>query len=121
MKNRTAFILLFLFALLCWSVFNDSGDMVFHIDGDEVDGPLGALLALLFAGGGMVLAGVVLLLVGGLLAVVFAGVGIVCIGGLAFGAVLVALIVAPFMLPLLLPLAAIWYLASRSRRKTLAA
>jgi hypothetical protein len=122
MKNRTAFILLFLFALLCWSVFNDSGDMMFHIDGDEVDGPLGALLSILFAGGGIVLAGVILLLVGGLLAVVFAGVGIVCIGGLAFGALLVALIVAlivaPFMLPLLLPLAVIWYLASRSRRKT---
>lgn len=116
MKNRTAFILLFLFALLCWSVFDTHNDMNFMVDGDEVGGPLGALLGLVFAGGGIVLAGFILLVVGAVLAVVFAGVGIVCIGGLAFGALGVALVAAPFLLPLLLPLALIWYLARRSRK-----
>jgi len=116
MKNRTAFILLFLFAVLAWNASNYGGDMAFHVDGDDVDGPLGALLAMLFAGGGMVLAGFIVLVVGAILAVVFAGVGILCIGGLALGAVLVALVVSPLLLPLLLPLAVIWYLAGRSRR-----
>jgi hypothetical protein len=116
MKDRTAIILLFLFALLCWSVFDDHGGSMFMVNGDPVDGPLGALLELEFAGSGIVLAGFILLLVGGILAVVFAGVGIVCAGSLAFGAVVVALVVAPFLLPLLLPLALVWYLARRSHR-----
>lgn len=116
MKKAAPFIILFLFALLAWNVFNYSGSMTFNVDGDEIDGPLGALLAMLFAGGGMVLAGLVMLVVGAILAVVFAGVGILCIGGLACGALVVALVVAPFLLPLLLPLALIWYLMSRSRK-----
>jgi hypothetical protein len=116
MKKSAAFVILFLFALLAWNVFNYSGDMVFNVDGDQIDGPLGALLATLFAGGGMLLAGVIMLLVGAILAVVFAGVGILCIAGLALGAALLALAVSPLLLPLLLPLAVIWYLAGRSRK-----
>jgi len=116
MKNRNAVIILFVFALLAWNAFHYGGDFGFNIDGDEIDGPLGALAALLFAGGGMVLGGFILLLVGALLALVFAGVGILCIGGLALGAVLVALMISPLLLPLLLPLALVWYLASRSRK-----
>ena len=117
MKDRTAIILLFLFALLCWSAFDGHGGTLFMVNGDPADGPLEALIGLVFAGGGIVLAGFILLLVGGLLAIVFAGVGIVCAGGLAFGALVVALVVAPFLLPLLLPLAVIWYLARRARRQ----
>ena len=125
MKDRTALILLFLFALLCWSVFDGHGGTTFMVDGDPVDGPLGALLELVFAGGGMLLGGAILLLVGGILAVVFASVGIVCIGSLGVGAaalvlalvLVMALVAAPFMLPLLLPLALVWYLARRSRRQ----
>ena len=116
MKDRTAIILLFLFSLLCWSAFDGHGGGLFMVDGDLVGGPLEALIGLVFAGGGIVLAGFILLLVGGLLAVVFAGVGIVCAGSLAFGAAVVAVVVAPFLLPLLLPLAAVWYLARRARR-----
>jgi hypothetical protein len=116
MKDRTVIILLCLFALLCWSAFDGHGGL-FLVDGDLADGPLETLLGLVFAGGGILLAGFILLLVGGILAVTFAGVGIVCIGSLAFAAIVVALAVAPFLLPLLLPLALVWYLASRSRRQ----
>ena len=90
--------------------------MVFNIDGDDIGGPLGALLALLFGGGGMLLAGVIMLMVGAILAVVFAGVGILCIGGLGLGALVLALAVSPLLLPLLLPVAIVWYLVSRSRK-----
>jgi len=116
MKKTAAFVILFLFALLLWNVFVYSGDMSVNIDGDQVDGPLGALLAMLFAGGGTLLAVVIVLMVGAILAVVFAGVGIILIGALALGAMLVALAVSPLLLPLLLPLAVVWYLASRSRK-----
>lgn len=116
MKKTAAFVILFLFALLLWDLSSWSGNMAFNVDGDEVTGPLGALLALLFAGGGALLGGVALLVVGGILAVVFAGVGILCIGGLALGTVLLALAVSPLLLPLLVPVAIVWWLIGRSRR-----
>jgi hypothetical protein len=119
MKKTAAIVILFLFAMLVWNVFvfgHHGGDMSFNIDGDEIDGPLGALLAMLFAGGGTLLAAVIMLMVGAILAVVFAGVGILLIGGLGLGAVLLALAISPLLLPLLLPLALVWYLASRSRK-----
>jgi hypothetical protein len=121
MKNSVAFLLLFLFAVLAWQFADYGGDIAFSVDGDDAGGPLGALLGILFAGGGIVLAGVVLLAVGAVLAVVFAGVGIVCVGALGCAALVaalaVALALAPFLLPLLLPVAVVWYLASRSRRQ----
>jgi hypothetical protein len=116
MKKTAAFVILFLFALLLWNVFFYSGDMVVNVDGDEIGGPLGALLAMLFAGGGTLLAALIMLVVGAVLAVVFAGVGIILIGGLGIGAVVLALAVSPLLLPLLLPLAVIWYMVSRSRK-----
>jgi hypothetical protein len=116
MKKTATFVIVFLFALLVWNVFFYSSDMSFNIDGDEVGGPLGALLAMLFAGGGTLIAVLVMLVVGAVLAVVFAGVGIILIGGLGIGAAALALAISPLLLPLLLPLAVIWYLVKRSNK-----
>jgi hypothetical protein len=116
MKKTAYFVIAFLFALLLWNVFVFGGDSVVNIDGDEFDGPLGALIAMLFAGGGTLIAMLVLLVVGVVLAVVFAGVGIILIGGLGIGAVVLALAISPLLLPLLLPLALIWIIVSRSRK-----
>ncbi|MEN3275093.1 MAG: hypothetical protein V7631_883 [Massilia sp.] len=116
MKKILPYIVLILCALLLWDLLFTFGDASFHIDGEEFDGPLGALLGLILGGGGMLIGLLVTLVVGVVLAVVFAGVGIVVVGalGIAFAAVTAALV--PFLLPLLLPLALIWYLGSRSRR-----
>ena len=116
MKKIAPFILLFLFAAVLWNVFADMHGMTFNIDGDEVDGPFGVMLAVLFAGGGTLLAAVIMVIVGVVLAVVFAGVGIILLSALALAAVCVALAISPLLLPLLLPLALIWYCASRSRK-----
>jgi hypothetical protein len=113
MKKTATFLIVFLFALLLWNVFAFGlGDMSVNIDGDEFDGPLGALLSMLFAGGGTLLAILVMTVVGVVLAVVFAGVGIILLGGLGIGAVVLALAISP----LLLPLAVIWYLCKRSSK-----
>ena len=122
MKKTAAFLILFLFALLAWNVFTSGfgfglGNSVFSIDGDEIGGPLGALLATAFTGGGLLLAGTILLCVGAVLAVVFAGVGILCIGGMALGAFVLVLLVSPLLLPLLVPAAIVWFLMHRSRRQ----
>ena len=115
MRKIAAITILFLFALLVWNVFT-FGDSVVNIDGEDIGGPLGALLATFFAGGGLLLAGAIMLFVGAVLAVVFAGVGILCIGGLAVGACVLALMVSPLLLPLLVPVAIVWWLVSRSRK-----
>lgn len=117
MKKTTAFVLLFLCVLLLWGAFAYNGNMTVDFDGDRIDGPLGALLAMLFAGGGTLLAGVIMLLVGAILAVVFASVGVVLVGALGLGAVVLVLALSPLMLPALVPLAIIWYLVSRSRKQ----
>jgi hypothetical protein len=116
MKKIAPYVILFLFAMLAWNMFFHSDGMTFSIDGDEVDGPLGALLGMLFAGGGMVIAAIVLVVVGVMLAVVFAGVGIILLGTLSVVALAVAAAISPLLLPLLLPLAVIWFLVSRSRK-----
>jgi hypothetical protein len=115
MKKTAAILILFLFALLAWNVVT-FGDSVVSFGDDDVGGPLGAVLATVFAGGGLLLAGVIMLFVGAVLAVVFAGVGILCIGGLAIGACVLALMISPLLLPLLVPVAIVWYLVSRSRK-----
>jgi hypothetical protein len=117
MKKSAAIVILFLFAMLLWSVFADGGNMVVDIDGEHIGGPFGALIGMLFAGGGLLLGGAIVLLVGALLAVVFAGVGVIVVGALGFAAVVAALAISPLLLPLLLPLAVIGWFAGRSRRQ----
>jgi len=115
MKKYAPYVILFLFAAL---LFNSWGnDMTVNFDGDEIDGPLGWMLATLFAGGGTLLAIFITLMVGVLLAVVFAGVGVILLGSLAIGAVVVALAISPLLLPLVIPVALVWYFMSRSSRK----
>lgn len=116
MKKIAPYIVLILCALLLWDMLFTFSDASFHIDGEEFDGPFGAMLGVLLGGGGILIGLLVTVVVGAVLAVVFAGVGIVVIGALAIASVAVAAAIVPIVLPLLLPLALIWYLASRSRR-----
>lgn len=114
MKKYAPYIILFLFAALLFDAM--SGDMSVNFDGEEIDGPLGWMLATLFAGGGTLLAAFITLVVGVVLAVVFAGVGVILLGSLGFAAIVVALAISPLLLPLVIPVAIIWYLMSRSRK-----
>ena len=116
MKKIAPYIILILCALLLWDLLFTFGDASFHIDGEEFDGPLGAMLGVLLGGGGLLIGLLVTIVVGAVLAVVFAGVGIVVIGALAIASFAVAAAIVPILLPLLLPLALVWYLVSRSRK-----
>jgi len=117
MKTTVKIIILFLFATLLWNIFAETSDfMTVNIDGEEIGGPFGWLVGLVFAGGGMLIATIVMLFVGVLLAVVFAGVGVIVMGALGIAAGAVLLAVSPLLLPLLVPLAIIWYLVSRPRK-----
>lgn len=114
MKKIAPYVILFLIALLAWDMLTDSGG--FYIDGEEFDGPFGALLGLVFGSLGLIIGTVVVLCVGALLALVFASVGVLVIGALALAAVLAMVAVSPLLLPLLVPAAIIWFFVARSRR-----
>lgn len=116
MKKIAPYAVLILCAVLLWDLLFSFGDASFHIDGEEVDGPLGAALALLFGAGGTIIGVLVTIVVGVVLAVAFAGLGVVLVGALAVAAFAVTAAILPLFLPLLLPLAVIWYLVNRSRR-----
>jgi hypothetical protein len=116
MKKIAPVVILLLCFLLIWNVFADPIHMDFDVDGDMVDGPIGALIGLLFAGGGLIIAALVVLLVGTVLAVVFAGVGLLLTLGLGIGALVLVAALSPLMLPILIPAAIIWFFMGRSRR-----
>jgi hypothetical protein len=105
MKKIVPYLVLFLCALLLWDMLFSFGDASFHIDGEEFDGPLGALFGLLLAGGGTLIGLLVTVVVGAVLAVVLTGVGVVIVGALAIAGLAVTAAIVPFLLPLLLPLA----------------
>ena len=105
MKKYAPYVILFLFAAMLWNLFTWSGDMTVNLDGDQIDGPLGFLLATLFTGGGMLLAMFISVITVAVLAVVFAGVGVILIGSLAIGALVLALAMSPLLLPLVVVVA----------------
>lgn len=110
----------FLLAVAVWqSVLGDG--MHVNLDGDEIGGPLGALLSLLFGGAGMLLAGLVLICVTIFLCLLFASLGVLAVAGVALAAVIVMAAVSPLLLPLLIPVALYWLLVSRPRKQRLQA
>lgn len=116
MKKFAPLLLLFLFIMVAWEAMAGPSGMSINIDGEQLDGPLG----MLFAGGGLLIAGVVMLFVGLFLAVLFAGLGVLAVGALVVAAVFVGVLVSPLLLPLALVVAVVWYLA-RGERKAHAA
>lgn len=119
MKKIAPYIILFLFALVAWEALVEPYGVNFVFDGDDIDGPFEALLALVFAGGGLVIGVLAAVIAAVVVAVVFAGLGLLAVVGLVLAAVVVVAVVAPFLLPVLIPLAIVWFIVSRSRRNRL--
>ena len=117
MKKIVPLLVLFLLALLVWEAMLEPAGMSLVFDGEQIDGPFGALVALLFAGGGLVIGVLAIIVAALVVAVVFAGLGLLAVAGLVIAAVIVVAIVAPFLLPLLIPVAIIWYVLGRERRQ----
>ncbi|UOD32851.1 hypothetical protein INH39_15015 [Massilia violaceinigra] len=113
MKKFAPLLLLFLFIVLAWEAMAGSSGMSIDIDGEHLDGPLGTLFGVLFAGAGLIIGALVLLGVGVLLAVLFAGLGMLAVGALALLLLFVGLLASPLLLPLACVLAIVWYLARR--------
>ena len=116
MKKIAPYIVLFLLIMVAWESMVEPYHMSFMFDDGDFDGPVGGLLAVLFAGGGMIIGVLALIFAAVVVAVVFAGVGLLAVSGLVLGALIVAAVIAPFLLPVLIPVAIIWYLMKRDRK-----
>lgn len=116
MKKLFAIAIIAILALCAWNSI-DTSDMIVNIDGEEVDGPLGALLGLVFGGLGMVIAAIAVTCAAVFVGFVFASVGVLLVVGLALVGIILAAVIAPFMLPLLIPAAIIWFIMSRNRKQ----
>lgn len=104
-----------LLAVAAWHAV-DVGDMTVNIDDEHFDGPLGALIGLLFGGAGLVIAAIAITCAAVFVGVLFAGLGVLMVVGLALLAVFLLAVIAPFTLPLLIPLAIVWLLMGRAKR-----
>lgn len=116
MKKIVPAAVIVLLAIAAWHAV-DVGDMNVDIDGEQLSGPVGALVGMLFGAGGLIIAAVAITFAAVFVGVVFAGLGIVMLVGLALLALLLAAVIAPFTLPLLIPLGIFWLLSARSKRK----
>ncbi len=91
-------------ALLLWGVFFENSNINIFINGQEVTGSIKGILG----AGGLVVSLVALICFAILLALVFAGTGILIISCLIIGIGLGAALMFPFLFPLLVPLALVW-------------
>lgn len=120
MKKLLPIIILFIMAMLLWDMAVDPFSMSFDFDDGDLHGPIGALVAAGLAGGGLIIGLLALLFVGVVLALVFAGVGVVVVGALTLGLAIAALALIPVLFPVLVPVAIIWYLMTRDRNRRVA-
>lgn len=117
MRKFLPFLILFILAILIADAAFDPIHFAYDFDDGDFDGPAGALVAALLAGGGLIIGFVVVVVaVALILAVVFAGVGVVVVGALLLAAAVAALAMIPVLLPILIPVAIIWYLMMRDRK-----
>jgi len=109
MKKLIALSLLLLFfcMIAAWISIDTNGFIVTVGDAD-FDGPLGAMLGTLIAGGVFAMVAVVLTIVAVMVGLVMAGVGVLLLFGLALGVLVAVAAVSPLMLPLLIPFGIYW-------------
>ena len=117
MKKLLTFALIVMLACLFLDKIGAT-DMHMQFNGSDIDGPLEWLFGLVFAGGGVLIAALVLVCVAVVMGVVLAGVGMVLLAVLAFCVVLALALSTPVLLPLLIPVAIVWLLVSRNRRQS---
>ncbi len=102
-KNLAVTLALLMLALVAWGLVFGTGNHIV-IDGQELTGPLKGV----FGAGGLIVAMIALFCAAIFLAFVFAGVGLFILGVVILVVLVVAGISLPFLLVVLIPLAMVW-------------
>lgn len=112
-KNFAIVFAVLMVALVLWWLFFENSSTTIVIDGQEISGPLKGLMG----AGGLVVVLIALICLAILLALAFAGTGIMILGSIIVGAGIFAAFMFPFLLPLLIPLALVWVFITLIRSK----
>jgi type IV secretory pathway VirB6-like protein len=123
MKKLLAVTLIVLLSIAAFNTLDNAWSPDFYVDfdGDHVDGPLGWLLGVLFAGGGLLIGAVAIVGVALFVGLLFAGLGMLLVLALAALAVALAAALSPLLLPLAIVIGLVWFFNRRSRQRRAAA
>ena len=118
MKKLLAVTLIVLLAIAAFNSLDGWGHG-FHVNvgDDEFDGPLGWLLGVVFAGGGLLIAAVVLTCVALLVGLLFAGLGVLMVVGLAALAIALCAALSPLLMPVAIVVGIVWFFNRRNRQR----
>jgi hypothetical protein len=111
MKKVVLILVALLVGLLVWGLIQTVNVSV-TVNSHELAGPMKAAVG----GWGFLVAILVLFCAAILLAIIFAGVGLVVLGCLVLVGLILAAVAFPFLLPLLIPLFIVWAIMASTRR-----
>jgi hypothetical protein len=112
-KNFAIVVAALMVALILWGLFFENNSTMIVINGQQIEGPLKGMLGV----GGLVVALIALISLAILLALAFAGTGIIIVGCIIVTAGIFTAFVFPFLFPVLIPLALIWAFIALIRKK----
>jgi len=112
-KNLAIVIAALIVALVLWGLFFENSSTVIMINGQEIEGPLKGMLG----AGGLVVALIALISLAILLALAFAGTGIIIVGCVIVAIGVFMAFVFPFLFPILIPLALVWVFIALIRKQ----
>ena len=112
-KNFAIIFAALMLALVMWGLFFENSSTTIMINGEEVVGPFKGVLGV----GGLAVALIALVCLAILLALAFAGTGIVVLGCIVIGIGVFSAFMLPFILPIFIPLALVWLFITLMRNK----
>lgn len=112
-KNFVIVTAVLMVALILWGLFFENSSTMIVINGQEIEGPLKGMLG----AGGLVVVLIALISLAILLALAFAGTGIIIVGCIIVAAGIFTAFMFPFLFPILIPLALIWAFIALIRKK----
>ena len=116
MKKTFALLLVVLLFAMAWLAI-DGGDMSVMVGDETFDGPLGAVLGVVFGAAGLLIAGIALIFAAVVTGVALAGAGVLVVATMLLVALILAGVAVPFLLPVLIPLAIFWWVARRNKQQ----
>lgn len=112
-KNLAIIVAAVMLALVLWELFFENSATMIVVNRHEVDGPLRGLLGL----GGLILILAALISLATLLALAFAGTGMIILGCIIIAAGIFMAFTFPFLFSILVPFALVWAFFALIRNK----
>ncbi len=115
MKRNFAIIFaVLLVSLVMWGLFFENSSTTILVNGQEIVGPFKGVLGV----GGLAVALIALICLAILLALAFAGTGIIILGCMIIGIGIFSAFMLPFLFPIFIPLALVWFFITLMRNKS---